>query len=471
MSTYPKMTPAAIDDYAIFPNAVAVEPETAPPAEQRPKAVSRHRGPEFYKPFHYLLLVYLFFYCSRIPEMLPWFHIGLLLQPILLIGMFMTGTTKAMFKTDVGRWMTAFTVWVAICVPTSTWRGGSFNILILAAQALVLMFFMASFIRTLDDCYRVIYVIALAMAAVGVLSLIKGGGSRPGDLRVGLGAGSGMENTLSDANFLALYVTLGLPLLWFAYTWKKGIVKVGLLLMTVPMLATVARTGSRMGLVALAAAALFFLIFASARQRVVLIMGGFVCLVLAVMLLPQRITDRFTTLFVPSSSAEVEAAQSSEARKLMFIRSIQVTLEHPLLGVGPGEFMDAEAAEDMAVGKRGLWHYTHNAYTELSSETGIIGMVLFLFAFWRSYRGLSQFRNRFPSARVRRAALCIQMAVLVASIGAFFLSIAYSGILYPVLGLSAAFQLAAARQYKLLHEQASAPSPAGDGGLLAAGIV
>jgi len=449
------MTPAATDDYTIYPSAVAVEPEMAPPAEKQPNTVSRSRGPEFYKPFHYLLLVYLFFYCSRIPEMLPWFHIGLLLQPILLIGMFMTNTTKAIFKTDVGRWMTVFTAWVAICVPTSTWKGGSFQILILAVQALVLLFFMASFIRTLDDCYRVIYVIAVAMAVVGVLSLIKGSGVNQQDLRVGLGAGKDMENTLGDANYLALYVSLGLPFLWFAYTWKRGIVKVALVLMAIPMLATVARTGSRMGLLALAAAALFFLIFASASQRVVLILGGFVCLVVAAMLLPQKITDRFTTFFNPSSAAEVEAAQSAEARKLMFIRSVEVTLEHPLLGVGPGEFMDAEAKEDIAAGKRGLWHYTHNAYTELSSETGIIGMLFFLYAFWRSYRGLSQFRSHFPSARVRRAALCIQMAVLISSIGAFFLSIAYSGILYPVLGLSAAFQLAAARQYKLLQEQTS----------------
>jgi hypothetical protein len=67
---------------------------------------------------------------------------------------------------------------------------------------------------------------------------------------------------------------------------------------------------------------------------------------------------------------------------------------------------------------------------------------------------LSPYRSRFPNGRVRRAALCIQIAVLVTAIGAFFLSIAYSGIFYPVMGISAAFQLAAARQYKLLKAQA-----------------
>ncbi len=446
-------TPApATDDYAIFPSAVAVEPEPVT-VEEQPKKVRRSQGIEFYKPFHYLLLVYLFFYCSRLGELLPWFHLGYLLQPLLLIGMFMTGTGKAIFKTDIGRTMTAFTVWVAICVPFSTWRGGSVQVLLLAAQALLLLFFMASFIRTIEDCFRVIYIVALAMAAIGVLSFVIGGG-RSGDYRAGLG--SGQNDTLVDANFLALYLIIGLPFLWFAATWKKGVVKVGVALLIIPVLAAMSRTGSRMGLLALAAGLLFFLKFANSKQRAVIIIGGTVGLVLAAVLLPQRITERFTTLFGggAGTAAQAEAASSAEARKTMFWRSVEVTLEHPLVGVGPGEFMDAEAAEDMSVGKRGLWHYTHNAYTELSSETGLPGLAIFMFAMWRSYKGLSQYRDRFPTALVRRAALCVQIAVLVSAVGAFFLSIAYSGILYAIMGISATFQLAAARQYKLLKAQA-----------------
>jgi O-antigen ligase len=449
-SAYQKSTPEPVDDYAIDTGSVALATEPVAPARSQPQTLRKSRGPEFYKPFHFLLLVYLYFYCSRIPEMLPWFHIGLLLQPILLIGMVMTGTTKAIFKTDIGRMMTAFTIWVAICVPFSTWRGGSYQIFILALQALGLLFFMASFIRTLEDCYRVFYVVALAIATISILSFVRGGGMRAGDPRLGLG--SATAETLGDANLLALYLVVGLPFLWFSATYKKRIVKIGLIIAVIPILAAVGRTGSRMGLLALAAGTLFFLIFATVTQRAVVIMGGMIALVLAMTMLPRAITERFTTLFQASSAGAEEAAASAEARKAMFWRSIDITMEHPLLGVGPGEFMDAEAAEDMAVGKRGMWHYTHNAYTELSSETGIIGMVLFLIAFWRSYRGLTFFRSRFPSLKVRRAALCIQMTVLVSAIGAFFLSIAYSGILYPILGISAAFQLAAAKQYKELRQ-------------------
>jgi len=447
---YQGTSPAATDDYAIFPSAVAVEPEPVAAVEQ-PKAVRRGKSPEFYKPFHYLLLTYLYFYCSRVTELMTWFHIGLLLQPILLIGMVMTGTTKSIFRTDIGRVMTMFTIWVALCVPFSFWRGGSLQILILALQALALLFFMAAFIRTLEDCYRVIYVIALAMATIGVLSFIIG--NRSADPRLALGDRA--AQTLGDANFMALYLVIGLPFLWFSSNWKRGFVRVGLLLMMLPVLAAVARTGSRMGLLALVLGTLFFLIFATTTQRAFIIIGGTLGLMLALTLLPHRIVERFTTLFNGgSSAAAAEAAESADARRTMFWRGVELTLEHPLFGVGPGEFMDAEAGEAASIGHRGLWHYTHNAYTELSSETGLPGMVIFLIAFWRSYRGLTFYRNRYPNSQVRRAALCIQIAVLVSAIGAFFLSIAYSGILYAIMGVSAAFQLAAARQYKLLKAEA-----------------
>ena len=158
--------------------------------------------------------------------------------------MIMTGHTKTIFRTEIGRIMTWFTVWVAVCVPFSVWKGGSFMIFVTTLQALLLIFFMVAFIRDVNDCFRVMVTVALAMAAVGVLSLVIGGG-RVHDTRLGLGSGS---DTLADANFLALHLVVGLPFLWFAAQLKTGYKKIALLLMMVPVLAGAARTGSRMGL-------------------------------------------------------------------------------------------------------------------------------------------------------------------------------------------------------------------------------
>ncbi len=452
--------PAVVDDYA-YPEAVALEPEAgAPRASQAQTQVapgSRKRGAEFYKPFHYLLLIYLFFYCSRIPEMVPAFHIGLLLQPLLLAGMIMTGTTKTIYQSTVGRAMLWFTGWMLLCIPFATWKGGAFDQFTIALQALLLIFFMTAFIRSIDDCYRVIFVIALAMTAVGILSLVIGGG-REGSNRLGLGTGN---DTLSDSNFLALFLIVGLPLIWFSASVKKGLMRLVMILAVVPVLAGAAKTGSRSGLLALGAGIIFFLIFASMKQRIIIVGGGLIFFILAGALLPPTILGRFTTIFQAKSAGAEEAAESAETRKMLLGKSLDMTLHHPILGVGPGQFMVAEAREAMAAGHRGVWHYTHNSYTELSSECGIPGLIFYLAAFWRAYRGLSPIRNKYPRASTRRAAMFVQMAVLMAAIGAFFLSIAYGGILYAVLGISAALQLAVARERKeRMEEQALVPAAA-----------
>ena len=449
--------PAVVDDYAI-PQTAVLEPEpgtqqAAPAQRKTVKKVRGARGPEFYKPFHYILLAYLFFYCSRIPEMVPAMHAGIALQPLLLIGMIMTKSTKMVFESQIGRTMAWFTGWVAVCVPFAVWRGGAYDQFTLALQALALLFFMAAFIRTIEDVYRTILTMGLAMGVVGVLSLIIGGG-REGSTRLGLGTGN---DTLSDANFLALFLIVGLPLIIFSASRKRGLLRIILILSLVPVLAGAARTGSRSGLLALAAGLIFFLTFASMKARIGFIAGGAVFLVCAAILLPQDISQRFTTYFNASSGANQEAADSAATRKMLLTKSIDLTLRNPIVGVGPGMFMEGEAREAAKEGHRGIWHYTHNSYTELSSECGIVGLALYAFALWRSYRGLTPIRRRYPSATTRRAALYVQMTVLMAAIGAFFLSIAYGGIVYAIIGLSMAFQLAARRELNEMQAPAEEP--------------
>jgi O-antigen ligase len=444
--------PTATGEHAVYPDSITtVHPNVSKSSEQRSRAAHIPAGGKFYKPFYYVLLVYLFVYCSRITELIPNAHIGLVLQPILLIGMIMTGRVKAILQMPLGKVLIAFTCWVAICVPFSVWRGGSFTTFLTSLQALALVAFMAAFIRTIPDCFRAIYTVALAMSAVGVLSLVVGGG-RIGSDRLGLGAG---PLTLADANFLCLHLLIGLPFLWFAISTKTGFKKILLLSLMLPILAGAARTGSRMGLVILFAGLLLYLIFASAKQRLIVIFSGVAFLIVALFFLPQKTMERFTTYFEAHSAQSEEAAASAEERKRLLIRSLELTAEHPLFGVGPGEFPDAEAAEAKEEGHMGMWRHTHNSFTQVSSETGITGLVLFAIAFFGAYRGLSPVRNKYPDVRVRRAALFTQMAVLMTAIGAFFLSIAYGGIITVIIAISATFQAAVANKARQARRQAS----------------
>ena len=209
--------------------------------------------------------MYLFIYCSRITELIPNAHVGMILQPILLIGVFMTGRIKAILRMPLGKVLIAFTAWIMICVPFSVWRGGSFSTFLTVLQALALVVFMAAFIRTIPDCFRVMYTIALAAAAIGLLSLVVHS-DKINNPRLGLGARGG---TLADSNFLCLYILIGLPFLWLCASVTTGFKKVMLLSLMVPMLAGAGRTGSRMGLLVLVAGLFFYFIFASAKQRII----------------------------------------------------------------------------------------------------------------------------------------------------------------------------------------------------------
>ena len=449
------MMPEVIGEYRAYPDSSTVD-VISTSAEQRPRVVRQSSRERLYKPFHYLLLLYLFFYCSRIMELIPYLRIGLVLQPLLLIGMIMTQRTTAILRMPLGKVLIAFTAWIAICVPFSVWRGGSFTVFLVALQAFALVVFMAAFIRDIPDCFRVMWTVGLAMAAVGVLALLIGGGKvgpgRVQDFRLGLG---GKTNTLADANFLCLYILVGLPFVWFSVSRKTGIKKVLMLSLMVPMFAGAARTGSRMGLLALAAALLLYLIFASVKQRLIVITASVVLLALGLSYLPPRIIQRFTTFFEAQSAESAEAAGSAEARKQLVLRAIVLTVKHPLFGVGPGEFIDAEAQEAGEEGHRGMWHYTHNTYAELSSETGLVGLVLFVIVLFGAYRGLSPIRNRYPDVRIRRAALFTQMSVIITAVGAFFLSIAYGGIVLVIIAISATFQAATAKKLRQTRLQAA----------------
>lgn len=424
--------------------------QTGAPLPTVRRAPRQQPYPKF---FHWMLLIYLFLYCSRLPELVPGMHIGYLMQPILLVGLYLTDRVKALWQLRLGRILIVFTGWVAVCVPTSVWLGGSVKQFLIVLQGLFLVAFMVGFIQNFRDIERVLFTMAIALGLVGILSLV-GGAGKEGGTRFGLGLGG---TTLRDPNFLALYLTSGLPFLGICAYLQKGAKRWAFLALMLPVLAGTARTGSRMGLVIVAVGGLMYFIFASSRQRILLVVAGIALGVAAIFFLPQHLKDRFMTIFTTTADTKEDKAaiESTEFRKELLIRSLQLTAEHPLLGVGPGMFMEADDIEAKSQGKtRGYWHYSHNSYTELSSETGLPGLILFIMALYTATKGLPSIRKRHPNAKVRAIAMFLQIAMIMVSIGAFFLSIGYGGIVYVIMTIAAIFRLMVVKQAKLARTHA-----------------
>ena len=166
---------------------------------------------------------------------------------------------------------------------------------------------------------------------------------------------------------------------------------------------------------------------------------------------PSTVTNRFMTLFHPKADTHEsqEAADSAQVRMKLLVRSIQLTAMHPLFGVGPGQFAVAENNLAKAEGKtRGIWYYTHNAYTQTSSEAGILALVLYIMAIVTSYRGLADIRKRGPTEEIREMARAMQLSMWMVILGGMFLTTGFGGVPFVVMGLAVAFKMAVGAQMK-----------------------
>ena len=105
---------------------------------------------------------------------------------------------------------------------------------------------------------------------------------------------------------------------------------------------------------------------------------------------------------------------SAQERKELLTRSLELTYRHPIFGIGPAQF-----------GNGGLWHQTHNSYTQLSSEAGLPALMIFLALMRRTFRNLRSIRTVPRRSQVWYLGGALYCAMIGYLVGAFFLSTAY----------------------------------------------
>jgi O-antigen ligase len=132
--------------------------------------------------------------------------------------------------------------------------------------------------------------------------------------------------------------------------------------------------------------------------------------------------DRMGTI----TNTKADSTGSAQQRRELLTRSLEVTLRHPVFGVGPGQFQQVS----------GYWLQTHNTYTQLSAEAGIPALIIFLIIVKRTFKNLRFFRTaaeRDEAWYLSRALYCAMAGYLV---GAFFLGTAYWMVPYLLLAYS-----------------------------------
>lgn len=142
---------------------------------------------------------------------------------------------------------------------------------------------------------------------------------------------------------------------------------------------------------------------------------------------------------------ESESDAVMRSRLTEMLAAWSVFVDHPLVGVGPGQYAPVYSTEymsdpDIALKRIDRPRRAHNLYFELAAETGILGLATFLglvgliqVRLWRAWR-------RFRGMREDLAALAAGFFVAISGylVSAVFLHLSYQRYYWLLLGLAAA---------------------------------
>jgi len=375
----------------------------------------------------FMLLFFMYVTQARFLEVVAIPGLAFLLAVLAAIGALLGGDIAGTVKSRIGSLLIAFTLWAFLTVPLGIWPGGSFGVLKDTWLKTVIVFYMlGAILLAWRDCKAAFYTMALASATIVVLSF-KFANMSSGRLAFGYG-------TLGNPNDFAAYLLVGAPFCVYAMLRAGPFMRVVWFATVVMLLMQVMKTGSRGAMIALSILVLYMFWKSAVMLKLAMVLCLVALLAAAPILLPRSVLNRYATLFGGSPSPEdLESRQgefaeaSSDSRTALFLISLEQTVRHPVLGVGIGMFSVAAANAMKTEGKRGKYMQTHNLYTQVSSEMGLPGLVLYVAALWEAISGLRFVRKH--GARVNpdlvRMAVCLNASWILFLGAGLFSSVAY----------------------------------------------
>lgn len=359
------------------------------------------------------LVVFMFVYFARPEDWIP----GLAVVPLAKIAGIMILLALVFSFGDI-RWnmpleiaflsLLVLQLWLA-AVFSPVWKGGAVHAMLDFSKVLPLVIVIYGTVRSINRLRLILFVQAASFAIIAIISIVS--------QHTTGGRLQGVSATFGNSNDLALLIDLSLPLcLALALTtrsyWKKFAWTVAML----AMIYAVFLTASRGGAIALLVTVLVcFWQLGVKNHRLYVLLLVPVAVVVIWLDSGNALRNRFEqTTF--NNGHGTEASESSEQRKELLIQSLAVTAQHPLFGIGAQNFMIVS----------GVWHVTHNSYTQMSAEGGIPAFLLYVLILWRGVTNLREVR-RYPRTtnRIRIFAMALEASLAAYLVGSFFLSQAY----------------------------------------------
>jgi probable O-glycosylation ligase (exosortase A-associated) len=244
-----------------------------------------------------------------------------------------------------------------------------------------------------------------------------------------------------DANDVATFIVSAMPLgLYVAHSGRHLVsrfIALGALgILTIALV----HTGSRGGFVALVAVAAFVL----CCYKAIAFRSRLSAFVLVTLVLFATASEQYWTQ-MGTILSDSDYNQTAESGRLqIWERGVGYMLRYPLFGVGPGNFPTAEGllspfAERQQFGIGVRWNAAHSSFVQIGAETGVVGLTVFLVLLASAFAALRHAGRAAAAAhdaRVGELGQALTASLIGFVVGAAFLSLAYSEMLYTLVALA-----------------------------------
>ncbi len=442
---HPREAGGEVLPFRLGPPHAAAQAPIAPPARPmtiarpaRGEAVARAPGAGFAALSLFLLVLY-----TRPQDLVPALAV-LRLAFVLGFGAAVLHATDAMRRgAPIVRperetyLLGALLVLGAASIPFALWPGGSFAVfadqLVKVALAFILV------VHLVDTPGRVRALVAVLVGAgvylaAGSLYVVAGGeANRYGGRAEGLVGGM-----FRDPNDLALSLVVLIALAGLEVVGaRQRVVRILYIGAIAVMFAGVLSTFSRGGLVAVLAAGAVGLRRAARHGRGVAVAGLVLLAGLGMVLAPSGYSDRASSIVTGEDNGSIEA------RWTTLEHGVAILAEHPVVGVGLGNFRIAEGERHGFAGK---WNEAHNAFIQIGAEIGWAGLLVYVALAWLALANARAAARTSADPRLVTSAQGLETALAGFLVGAMFLSQAYTWHFYILLGLSVAVRRMAAEE-------------------------
>jgi O-antigen ligase len=350
-----------------------------------------------------------------------------------------------------------------ITIPISVWPGHSFEFVTGNYLKLLLLFLLVLYwCDSVANIRKILWVCCL-----GLIVLVSIGLLTISELRFSA------ESRTYDPNDLAMLLIMMIPLLLYLFAVSGIFLRLVLSGMILLSLYAIVLTQSRAGLLGIVVVGTLVMWRSTISKSNKLLVAGIAFLVFSVFA-GAVYWERMETIWAPKTELDRMGGGRTEVWKT----GLKLMATHPW-GVGIDGF---SVAYGLSHGGGGEWKSPHNSFLQVGVELGVVGLIIFVLCLARTIRDLQRIqahaRRSTPTSAVPSAvrmsagmqhtvetmtptrdnamlAGALEISLWGFIVGGFFLTAAYSALLYIIVALSlASYRLAG--QFETLERPVTA---------------